>query len=316
MAEEKSKYSGLGQYKAPFCFELGGRHFCLAMDDGREFSFFFADGETVRYAEKGREFVWDTYECLKGDDTTYFVHMRPAAEKGRVNWSLILDTAQRLVTVIRMEEGVDPELERLIRVTPFFGAIRVPGRELPKIRHHFDDRMVGRHVTWHYAPGFSIQHIYHGPHCLRANSGTGFASAADAIQHQLDTELLHAPQEVRDAQLQRLAFIRSIETVYPFYEEPCFHIWINERLNLFCFFEENQLRCVPGHQRGGGILLLQDVDRVADVGLCFEKDKYYMCTAYGVENDRPDPLDTRPSPYDWTQLTSMPCIFRNSGKTE
>ena len=59
---------------------------------------------------------------------------------------------------------------------------------------------------------------------------------------------------------------------------------------------------------GGGILLLQEIDRVTDVGLSFCAGEYYMCTAYGEENEIPDPLDTAESPYDWSVLESMPSI--------
>ena len=303
------KFIGLSQYKAPFSYELAGKHFRIIMDDGSEYSVFFVDGETVQYAKKGEAYIFETYECLKGDDTTFFVHIQPTAGKGLINYSLILDTAQRLVTFVLMEEGYDPKYPRLIRTTPFFGAIKVPGRDLPKIRHHFTDRMVGKHIFWHYQPGYAIQHIYHSPTCIRASSGGGFASASEAIEHLINTELANAPEEVIETQRRRLASIRSRESFYPYYEEPCFHIWINEQLNLFCFLEEIMMRRAPGCDAGGGgILLLQNVERETDVGLSFCKGEYYMCTAYGEENSDPDPLDTRETIYDWACLDAMPSI--------
>ena len=303
------KFIGLSQYKAPFSYELAGKHFQIVMDNGSEYSLFFVDGETVQVAKKGEAYLFETYECLKGDDTTYLVHIQPTAGKGLENWSLVLDTEQRLVTFVLMEEGYDPKFPRLIRTTPFFGAIKVPGRDLPKIRHHLDDRMVGKHIFWHYQPGYAIQHIYHAANCVRASSGGGFASASEALEHMIKTELANAPQQVRDQQQARLDSIRARESFYPYYEEPCFHIWINERLNLFCFLEEIMMRRAPGYNAGGGgILLLQNIERDVDVGLSFCKGEYYMCTAYGEENDEPDPLDTRESIYDWDSLEAMPSI--------
>ncbi len=68
----------------------------------------------------------------------------------------------------------------------------------------------------------------------------------------------------------------------------------------------------PNHdQGGGGILLLQDIERLVDVGLCFNVDEYYMVTAFGVGNEDGDPeFDNYPSPYEeeWKILTSMPSI--------
>ncbi|MBQ3880541.1 MAG: MoaF N-terminal domain-containing protein, partial [Oscillospiraceae bacterium] len=102
MGKINRKFIGLSQFRGPFCFELAGKHFHFVLDDGREYSLFFPDGETVQWAEKGKPYLWDSYECLKGDDTTYFVTYQPSGmERFRFNW--IIDTAQRLVTLDCME---------------------------------------------------------------------------------------------------------------------------------------------------------------------------------------------------------------------
>ena len=65
----------------------------------------------------------------------------------------------------------------------------------------------------------------------------------------------------------------------------------------------------PNHEYGGGgILLLQDTERLVDYGLSFCAGEYYLCTAYGDENEDGDPLDTAESPYDWSKLHAMPSI--------
>ena len=160
MGKVNPKFIGLSQYKAAFCQELSGKHFHLVMDDGSELSLNFLDGENVQIAEKGQPYVWESYECMKGDDCTYFVHVQPVSGKGLINKSWILDLEQRLVTYVLMEEGYDPEYPRLIRTEPFFGAIKVPGMPLPTIRHHLSKRLVGRHIYWRYNPGFRIQHLF------------------------------------------------------------------------------------------------------------------------------------------------------------
>ena len=88
--------------------------------------------------------------------------------------------------------------------------------------------------------------------------------------------------------------------------------WIKENLNLFCFAEEIMCRRSPGHdQGGGGILLLQDVERLLEVGICFNVRENYMVSAYGDSNEKGDPFDTLPTPYEeeWKILTSMPSIY-------
>ena len=308
MGKINRKFIGLSQYRGPFCFELAGRHFHLVLDDGREFSLNFLDGETLQWAEKGKPYVWDSYECLKGDDTTYFVFMRPACGEGKFTWNWILDTAQRLVTFDVMEERYEPDLFRLVRNTPTFGAIKVPGRPLPEIRHHLSARMVGEHIFWHYNPGMGIQHIYHAPNCIRASTGDG-KTPEETMRGRLADLLASPDPKVRAEAEATIEGYRRRQSYYPFYEEPCFHIWINDHLNLLCFAEEIMDRQDPEHLAGGGgILLLQDIERLIDVGVCFNVGEYYMVTAYGDSNENPDPLDTEPSPYNWDELTSMPSI--------
>jgi hypothetical protein len=307
MAErEKKQFIGLSQYRGAFNCELAGKSFHLVMDDGKELSMVFLDGENVQIAEKGRPYIWESYEGLKGDETTYLVHVRKADDP-MINMTWVLDTEQRLVTMVLMEEGYDKEFPRLIRTTPFFGAIRVPGRELPTIRHHLSSRMVGHHIYWHYNPGFSIQHIYHSPNCIRASAGS--MALRDEMMRQYEKQIETGTPEERAQAEAALKRLRERARDYPFYEEECFHIWINDHLNLFCFLEENMTLRIGNHdQGGGGILLLQDTERLIDVGLSFCAGEYYLCTAYGDENEDGDPLDTAESPYDWSKLHAMPSI--------
>ena len=307
MGKINRKFIGLSQYRAPLCHELAGKHFHLVMDGDKDYSVYFLDGENVQIATKGEPYIWESYECLKADDTTYFVHVMPESGKGLINYTLVLDTAQRLVTFVLMEEGFDPEYPRLIRTTPFFGAIKVPGRELPTIRHHLSKKMVGHHIFWHYNPGFAIQHIYHDPITCRASAGN--MDSNTAMRSRLSDMLNSEDPAVREQAEATLRRYEERAKFYPFYEEECFHIWINDHLNLFCFVEENMTLCAPNHDYGGGgILLLQDTERLVDYGLSFCAGEYYLCTAYGDENEDGDPLDTAESPYDWSKLHSMPSI--------
>ena len=77
MGKANRKFKTLAQYKAPFNYELSGKHFHIFLDNGDEYSMFFLDGESLQYAKKGEAYIWDSYECMKGDDTTYFVHVQP-----------------------------------------------------------------------------------------------------------------------------------------------------------------------------------------------------------------------------------------------
>ena len=210
-----------------------------------------------------------------------------------------------------MEWHYEKDLDRLVRNTPFFGAIDVPGLPLPEIRHHFSTRMVGGHIFWHYNPGHVLQHIYHSPRAIRASTGDGLTPVE--TQRKRMKYLLESPNPEDRAEAERsIEAFRLRETYYPLFEEPCFHVWIKENLNLFCFVEEIMCRRSPDHdQGGGGILLLQDIERLLEVGVCFNVNENYMVSAYGDSNENGDPFDTLPTPYEeeWKGLTSVPSIY-------
>ena len=311
MGKVNRKFYGLSQYKGPFCYELAGKEFRLVMDNGTAFTLSFLDENSLEWSENGAPPRKDSYQCLKGDDTTYLVNVRLPENDGRISYNWVLDTEQRLVTADIMERRYDKELARLVRNTPSFGVIDVPGLPLPKLRHHFSTRMAGSHIFWHYNPGHVLQHIYHTPKAIRASTGDGLTPAE--TQRNRMKYLLESPNPEDRAEAERsIEAYRLRETYYPIFEEPCFHVWIKENLNLFCFAEEIMCRRSPNHdQGGGGILLLQDIERLLEVGVCFNLNENYMVSAYGDSNENGDPFDTLPTPYEeeWKGLTSMPSVY-------
>jgi len=295
------KFHGLSQYRGAFNYELSGRSFHLFMDDGDEYLLHFLDGENLQWGKKGEAPVWDSYEALKGDENTYFVHIMPTSGGGKVNYSFILDTVQSLVTLITMEEGLIPDWPQLETVKPFFGAIKVPGRPLPLKRHHLSDRMAGQGIYWAYNSGMPLQHLYRTPLNVRADSGPGVDPVA-----LLKAELAETSDPEQRAALEaRILHFEERLATYPIFDEPAFHIWINDTLNLFCFVEENKMYRHPRHEGGGGLLLLQNIERLVDVGLSYSMGDYYMVTAYGQEEPRHDPLMDAETPYDWSVLKSI-----------
>ena len=297
------KFDPLLQFRAPYNYELAGKNYHIVMDDGNDYSVCFLDGENLQWSENGGEYIHRRYECLKADANLYFVHIIVSAETGKeVHHSMILDLAQDLVTLVITEEGLLEEADRLVRVTPVFGAIKMPGKELPKIRHHFTDRMVGRRIFWQYSSGFGKLHIYYKPTLYRLP-----VVDSDSFRRRYAAETDPAEKARLKGFVDR--FDRT-EAVYPFAEEPCFHITINDHFNLFCFCEENETLMDPEKAiGGGGIILLQDLDRLVQNGLGYALGSYNMTTAYGREVFEPDEVESRQAPYDETKLKTIPCIY-------
>ena len=297
------KFDPLLQFRAPYNYELAGKHYQFVMDDGNEYYVNFLDEENLQWVENKNPYVRKRYECLKGEKDLYFVHIIISEEKGKeVHYSLILDLAQDLVTLVITEEGKLEEAERLIKVTPVFGAIQHLNKEKKKKRHAFTDRMAGRRIIWQYSSGFNKMHIYYKPTLYRLP--------------KVDTESFRRRMEAEEdpAEKERLKgfvdrFDRTAKT-YPFAEEPCFHITINDHFNLFCFCEENETLADPEKAvGGGGIILLQDLDRMIQNGLGYAYGSYTMCTAYGKEVFEPDEVESLDVPYDETKLKTIPCIY-------
>ena len=237
------KFDPLLQFRAPYNYELAGKHYQFVMDDGNEYYVNFLDEENLQWVENKNPYVRKRYECLKGEKDLYFVHIIISEEKGKeVHYSLILDLAQDLVTLVITEEGKLEEAERLIKVTPVFGAIQHLNKALPEKRHAFTDRMAGRRIIWQYSSGFNKMHIYYKPTLYRLP--------------KVDTESFRRRMEAEEdpAEKERLKgfvdrFDRTAKT-YPFAEEPCFHITINDHFNLFCFCEENETLAAPESDAG------------------------------------------------------------------
>ena len=298
-----AKFDPLLQFRAPYNYELAGKNYHIVLDDGNEVFVNFLDGENLQWTENKGEASWKHYECLKGETDLYFVHITMDDEKGKeVHNSLILDLAQSLVTIVKTEEGLLEEAERLVKVTPVFGAIQYPGKALPEKRHAFTDRMAGRRIIWQYSSGFNKMHIYYTPTLYRLPKVD-----SDSFRRRYEAEEDPAEKARLKALVDR--FDRT-EEVYPFAEEPCFHVTINDHFNLFCFCEENETLADPLKAiGGGGIVLLQDLDRLIQNGLGYAYGSYTMCTAYGKECFEPDEVESLDVPYDETKLKTIPSIY-------
>ncbi len=298
---EKRINKPLELYRAPLNYELAGKPFHIILDDGRDLMINFMDGENLQWAKKGEPFRWETYHALKGDEEIYFIHIAPLDDP-KHNIVIVLDLAKNLVTWLDTIEGLIPVSDRIVTLKPVFGAIKLPGRHLTEERHHFTKRMVGKRITWHYNQGFAVKHIYYKPHFYRL-------PVFDRQGTYRDAESCTDPVQKTILQDKADRFRRT-EDSYPFCEEPCFHITINSHLNFFAFVEENETYTDPLlAMGGGGLILLQDIERMVEVGLSYSKGDYYLVTAYGVEGFEPDPVESFESPYDETVLKTIPCIY-------
>ncbi len=266
-------------------YGLAGQTFRLMMDNGREYTATFLTGELVQWAELGEPLRWETYRCLKSDDTTWFVVMELFGAELRTCRTLVLDLEQSLVTMHVARQGGIPHRPRMVEVEILFGAIKLPGQTPPVKRHSYTADLAGKKVTWTYHNGFINTHIYVSEHYCRAW----------AVQRP------PLPPDITPERLWRLKTNEEREKVW-FYEEPLRCVKIKDGCYLCSFIEENMNK-LDNHIGGNNLVILSNMAKGFDVGRSFKmtdddnQPQSRMMIAHGHYSDEATPVDDLPSPY-------------------
>ena len=239
---EKPVFEGLSQYSEPFNYELSGTVQRLAMDDGHRYVVEFLDGHTLRWSEMGESGTTEHYDCAKGGEDVYFVNFEFAARKPRTNITMVLDTAERLVTVVTTITGYHPKFPYMVDSKFAFGAVDVPGQPLPKRRHKYTADLLGKRIHWHYSPGVEIVHVYYATDYMRVTM----------------------PENIGWGDRDRKSWDELIEREP--YDEPAHFIKIKPGLYLVSCQEKN-MACRGW--TGNSMIFLIDTQRVHDVGRSF-----------------------------------------------
>lgn len=266
-------FEGLSQYCPPHCFELSGRSLRLAMDSGYEYELSF-DRETVRWGKAGEEPRTDKYDCLKADDTTFFVNAEIADMQPRMGLSLILDDENALVTVLEARQGWNPKFPYLVSLRAHFGAVMVDGQPLNPRRHGYTADLVGKAIEWTYSPDFKITHVY------RSERYYNIVAPAPEVLSQKNRD------EIRMAH----------EVTWKGYEdptEPALYIKVKEGMYIFGFVEEHMEKLTGPLVRGNSLSFLMNLKRMVDVGRSFgingrQEPENYCFGAYGRYVDYPE----------------------------
>jgi len=254
MDERKDKmiteeYKGVSQYRRPLDFELTGKTFNIALDNGKDFLLELLTDETLRFSYENITEL-QTYECLKGTDSIYLIHFERKGQQPRKAITLVVDLTTRLVTANFATQGANQENSRLVEREIIFGAIRNPGKPLPQKRHEYTQELIGKKIEWFFNPEFSVIHIYHAKDRYRG-------CFSEAMK-----------KRVKDA-----------SKLPAFIEEPSVYIKISDKVYVFSFIEKNS--------KGGTMeFMLMDEARLIASGLFFGinpegKPESYTFSAYG-----------------------------------
>jgi hypothetical protein len=256
---EAPKFEGLSQYRGPMVYELAGQSFHLIMDHGEDLVLQFLSGNVLAWSEWGKALKWEKYDCLKADDETYLVNFEVSEASPRTGMTLVLDLEQRLVTIVKAQQGTSRKYPNLVTNDIDFGAIDVAGMELPKKRHGYTSDLLGKRIFWDYGI-FGLTHVYFDSNYIRVGDING--------------------------------------SPFP-YDELCHYIKIKENIYLISFLEDNlTFAGKTGNNMLilANTARVHDVGRSFGLGLTGLPENY-MFAAVGKWNNDVDSANTRPSEY-------------------
>jgi len=251
------------QYSPPLCFELAGQKFELQMDNGFDVLLNFIDGRTLEWSwigaaptfeawmARGKSPKKETYECMKADDTTYFLSYVCADIEPRVNHVWVIDKENMLVTRIFSAVGKNPRWPMLISPEVDFGCIKQTGVEFKSYpRHGFSADIVGNVIQWQYGSELSTVHAYYDPFFYRITyprDNTTEASAKTGEQ------------------------MNSMVNSLPSSDEPVHLIKIKDGIYLTSLTEQNMERVMGAAMgfRSDTLCFLQNFKKVLEVGRGF-----------------------------------------------
>ena len=237
----------LSVYRPPLVYELTGRRFTLAFDDGYDRELCFRDRGTLSFGTAGQEKEY-ACECLKAGDRCYFVNFEDPALRPRVGITLVLDLKQDLVTMVLARVGANPKIPGMPSDEYVFGGIVREDGTVPDIRHGYTTDLVGTAVSWNYGR-FEIAHVYATERYYRVS----FTPRALARAFRGRPELSRGT-------------VRRTPSPDDVYEDYLSVIRIRDRIYLVGLLETVKAR-TTGH--GNSILVLMNLDEMHDVGRSF-----------------------------------------------
>ncbi len=261
-------FEGMSQYRPPLCFELVGKEFCLVMDDGYDYSLSFTDRKTLRFGRADGAPASYRYDCLKPEDTTYFVNLEMTGDAIKQVHTFILDLEQDLVTWVNARMGHNPRYPKQPQTTFVFGAIKGEDGSVPTIRHGYTNDMTGKAIRWRYGIQ-SVVHIYSSERYYR----------------------LTLPQEEIDKRPPPPPGAGPMRNIFAYdqvvYEEPCDYVKIKDGVYVFNMVETFLNRLLG---QGNNLLFLMNLNRMYDVGRSFgynsaKNPENYTYGAYGQYYD-------------------------------
>ena len=151
---------------APSTAFLAGKTFTIRYDDGPVMDYRFDDAETLNWRKNGGGWTKAHYQAWEPSrGLILFGHILDG-EPNHDGHMVAADFDEGLVTCFN---GVlnTPYFANEAGVKTLFGVIEMEGITPPQYRRHAaTDELLGRAITWNYAPGLTSMHLYSTPHSM------------------------------------------------------------------------------------------------------------------------------------------------------
>lgn len=273
-------HEGMSVYRPPLVYELTGKRFTLAIDDGFDYTLFFKDRKTLTFGKAGEEKDF-AYDCLKIADRCYYVNFEfDMSARPRLAYTLVLDLETSLVTMALSRLHVNPKIPRMPYVDFVFGAIVREDGTVPSVRHGYTSDLVRTAIDWNYGV-FDIVHVYTTERYYRVSfTPRGLARVRRGNPNLMSSSSSKPEEKPEEKPAEKPA-------APDVYEDHALFVKIRDNIYLVNLLE-SQLAIRSGH--GNSLLVLMDLDEMHDVGRSFGTsgeggEENYTFAAFGVRND-------------------------------
>ena len=163
----RSGAAGMATNGAPASEALAGKAITIRYDDGPAIDYRFETADSLRWRMTGAG-EWQTarYKAWESAPGVFIFGHLLAGMPNHDGHMIVVDLDEGLATCFNGYLNT-PYFANEAGVKSWFGVVEAEGIVPPKYRRHeHTDELLGRALTWNYAPGLTSMHLYSTPHTV------------------------------------------------------------------------------------------------------------------------------------------------------
>ncbi len=158
--------AGMAANGSPATDGLAGKTFTIRYDGGPVMDYRFEGAESLRWRKNGGDWTEVRYKAWESMPGLFIFGHLLAGEPNFDGHSVVIDLDQGLATCFNGFLNT-PYFANEAGARTLFGTVEGEGITPPvHKRHQYTDELVGRAITWNYAPGLTSMHLYSTPNTV------------------------------------------------------------------------------------------------------------------------------------------------------